>query len=179
MKTRNTVLWASLLTAALALPSCGDDNDWKDVDGAAPDFELTSSHIRTEAGRSIQIQGKIADNDGIATILLRCKALNLNKTINLIDIYGEPKTSYDLNYAFAIQDDETGDNFEVEVTTTDIGGRQTTQTLLVTLDGDFSAPVFTAAPDNEITVLIKENTLFNLKFTATDNRAIDYIEVDV
>jgi hypothetical protein len=179
MKTSNTVLWASLLLTAMTFTSCGDDEDWKDVDGAAPDFELTSDHIRTEAGRSIQIQGTIADNDGIATIQLKCSALNLNKVIDLIEIYGEPKKTYDLNYAFAIQDDETGDNFEVEVTTTDIGGRQKSQTLLVTLDGDFSAPVFTAAPDNEITVLIKENTLFNLKFTATDNRAIDYIEVDV
>jgi hypothetical protein len=121
----------------------------------------------------------MADNDGLATIQLKCAALKLNKVIDLIEIYGEPQKTYELNYAFAIQDDETGDNFEVEVTTTDIGGRQKTQTLLVTLDGDFTAPVFTAAPDNAITVLIKENTLFNLKFTAQDNRAIDRIEVDV
>jgi hypothetical protein len=179
MKTTNTLLWATLLTGALTITSCSDDDDWKDVDGAAPDFELTSSHIRTEAGRSIQIQGTMADNDGLATIQLKCAALKLNKVIDLIEIYGEPQKTYELNYAFAIQDDETGDNFEVEVTTTDIGGRQKTQTLLVTLDGDFTAPVFTAAPDNAITVLIKENTLFNLKFTAQDNRAIDRIEVDV
>jgi hypothetical protein len=179
MKARKTVFWASLFLTALTISSCSDDGNWKDVDGAAPDFELASSHIRTEAGRSIQIKGTVTDNDGIASIQLLCHNLNLNKTINLIEIYGEPQKTYDLDYSFAIQDDETGDNFQVEVTTTDIGGRTKSQTLLVTLDGDFSAPVFTAAPDNEITVLIKEQTLFNLKFTATDNRAIDYIEVDV
>ena len=51
--------------------------------------------------------------------------------------------------------------------------------MLVTLDADFTAPVFTAAPDREVTVLIKANTVFNLKFTVEDNREIDYVTVNV
>lgn len=51
--------------------------------------------------------------------------------------------------------------------------------MLVTLDGDFTAPVFTAAPDREMTVLIKANTVFKLNFTVEDNVALDYVTVNV
>lgn len=167
------------MTVAACMASCSDDDEWKDVDGANPTMDLTSEHIRTEAGRSINVTGKLTDADGIASISLVCHALNLNKTIDLIEIYGEPVKEYDLDYTFKIQENETGDNFNIDVTVTDVGGRKQTKTVNVTLDGDFTAPVFTAAPDKEITVLIKQNTTFNLKFTVEDNRAIDHITVNV
>lgn len=163
----------------LVFQSCGDDHDWKDVDGASPEFALQTDHIMTEAGRQIKIAGKVSDKDGIASISMLCHEINLNKTIDLIEIYGEPLTSYDLDYSFALKSIEDCESYDVDITVTDIGGRLTTKTLLVTLDGDFSAPFFSAAPDKEITVLIKEKTAFNLKFTAEDNKAIDYVLVDV
>ena len=43
------------------------------------------------------------------------------------------------------------------------------------MDGDFAAPVFSAAPDATVTVLMKNETKFNLRFTATDDRALDYV----
>ena len=179
MKATKCFIAGLFTLASIGLPSCSDDDNWNDVDGANPAMNLTSEHLRTEAGRTIKIAGELTDADGIAKIDLVCHELNLNKTIDLIEIYGEPQTTYNLDYAFAIQGDEKGDNFNVEVTVTDIGGRKTQGNVLVTLDGDFAAPVFTAAPDKEITVLIKAQTLFNLKFSVEDNRVIDYVEVNV
>ncbi|MDE6741742.1 MAG: hypothetical protein K2J58_05360 [Muribaculaceae bacterium] len=121
----------------------------------------------------------MTDNDGIATIDLVCHELNLNKRINLIEIYGEPKKEYDLDYAFKIQENQQGDEFNVEITITDVGGRKEKQNLLVTLDADWSAPYFTTSPDAEVIVLIKEKTSFNLKFSVADNRVVDYVDIDV
>lgn len=180
MKLFSTCLATGIcLTAMSGFTSCGSDDDWKDVDGANPQLQLVSTHERTEAGRTIKVKGQVADNDGISTIDLVCRELNLNKRINLIEIYGEPQKTYDLDYAFKIQENEQGDNFVIKVTTTDIGGRQDTQEVKVTLDGDFQPPVFTAAPDKEITVILKPSTAFNLQFTVEDNRVVDYVEIDL
>ena len=47
------------------------------------------------------------------------------------------------------------------------------------MDGDFAAPVFSAAPDATVTVLMKNETKFNLRFTATDDRALDYVTINI
>lgn len=167
------------LPALLAVTACSNDNEWKDVDGGKPALTLVSAHQRTEAGRSISIAGKVADNDGIASIDIVCHEINLNKRINLIDIYGSPLKEYDLDYAFKIQENQPGEQFNVEITITDIGGRKESQTLLVTLDGDWTPPFFTTSPDAEVIVLIKEKTVFNLKFAVSDNRVVDYVDIDV
>ncbi len=167
------------LPALLALTACSNDNEWKDVDGANPALSLTTTHERSEAGRSIKIAGKVTDNDGIASIDLVCHDIKLNKHINIIEIYGEPLKEYDLDYSFKIQEDQMGDDFNVEITITDVGGRKETQNLRVTLDADWSAPYFTTSPDAEVMVLIKEKTSFNLKFSVADNRVVDYVDIDV
>ncbi|MDE6143136.1 MAG: hypothetical protein K2F94_03560, partial [Muribaculaceae bacterium] len=167
------------LSMMAGFTACGSDDGWKDVDGAAPQLQLESMHERTEAGRTIKICGEISDNDGISSIDLVCRELNLNKRINLIEIYGEPQKNYTLDYSFKIQENETGDDFTIDVTVTDIGGRKDTRQMKVTLDGDFRAPVFTAAPDKEITVILKPATFFNLQFSVEDNRVVDYVEIDI
>lgn len=167
------------VSALAAMTACSSDDDWKDVDGGTPQLSLTSVHEMTEAGRTIKIAGTVTDNDGISSIDLVCKALNLNKRINLIEIYGEPLKEYDLDYDFKIQENESGDDFVIDVIITDIGGRQDKQQVKVTLDGDFAAPVFTAAPDKEVTVILKPQTAFNLQFTVQDNRVVDYVTIDI
>lgn len=178
MNAKKHLFLASMLLSASALSftSC-DDDGWKDVDGAAPSLTLTSEHIFTESGRSIKIAGKVADADGIASIGLVCRPLQLNKTIDIIDIYGEPLKEYDLDYDFTVVEEPAGD-VDIEVTITDIGGRKDVQNIRLSL-GDYSAPVFTAAPGKEITVLIKDVTTFKLAFSVQDNRVIDYVEVDL
>lgn len=140
------------LGALVSLPlmgiatGCSDDEKWGVVDGADPSLALHSEHLHTEAGRSIRIKGTLQDADGIKTISLVCPELKLNKTIDLIDIYGEPQNEYELDYKFKIQDGETGDNFKIKVTVTDVAGKVKEGELLVTMDGDFVAPVFEVSP---------------------------------
>ncbi|MDL2208982.1 hypothetical protein LJB97_05110, partial [Parabacteroides sp. OttesenSCG-928-O15] len=50
---------------------------------------------------------------------------------------------------------------------------------LVTMDGDFANPVFVVAPDANITVLLKAETRFNLNFSVSDDRALDYITIEI
>lgn len=178
-------LISKLQLAAISLPTlltigaCSSDQGWKDVDGATPTLKLLSTHERTEAGRSIKITGKITDNDGISYIQLICHELNLNKFINIVEIYGHPLKEYDLDYSFKIQENQEGEEFDIKVVVADVAGRKETQSLYVTLDGDWTPPFFTTSPDSEVIVLIKEKTAFNLKFSVEDNRVIDYVDIDV
>ncbi len=167
----------SLLT--LTLVGCSDDDDYSDVDGANPSLTLTASHIQSAAGRTFTITGTVTDNDGIASIDLVCKDLYLNKTIDIIEIYGKPLTFYDLDYSFSLQADEIGESFTIDVAAVDIGGRTATASVLVTLDGDFAAPVFTSAPSSTVTVLTKEVTTYTLNFTVTDDRSLDYVTINI
>lgn len=171
---------AGLCLSALALlASCGEHDSWPEVDGGAPNLALVSNHERTEAGMEIKIAGKVTDADGISTIDLVCHEIELNKCINIIDIYGEPLKEYDLNYKFKIDEDQKGEDFNIEVTITDVGGRKETQTMRVTLDADWTPPYFTTNPDPEIIVLIKNETVFNLAFGVADNRVVDYVDIDL
>ena len=159
--------------------ACGDDDDWGTVDGQSPTLNLTQAHIKSAAGRTFQLAGSVADNDGISTIKLYCPELYLNKTIDIIDIYGEPLKSYDLNYAFPLSSTETGDNFNVTITVTDVCGNQTEQAVKVTMDGDFENPVFATAPGSEVTLIMKARTVYSLNVTVTDDQALQYLTVQI
>lgn len=178
-KLRHWPLAAAIGLSAAGLYGCSDDSKWDDVDGAAPQIDVTSDHIMTQGGRDIHFAGKVADRDGISAISLRCPELQLDKTISLIEIYGEPLKEYDLDYLFHIDENEIGDDFVVEITVTDIGGRNVVKNVSVTMDGDFTPPVFLISPDKEVMVLIKPITTYNLRFTVQDNRVIDYVEVEM
>lgn len=167
------------LFALAAVTACSSDDGWADVDGKTPSLTLASVHEQTEAGRQIKIMGQVDDADGISTIDLVCHELNLNKRINIIEIYGEPLKTYELDYAFQIQADQQGEEFNIDVVITDVGGRKETQVVKVTLDGDYTFPVFTKSPDKEVTVLIKAVTAFNLQFEVSDNRVVDYVTIDM
>lgn len=173
-----SILWA-FLSLALWATGCSDDDGYPDVDGQNPMLSLTTEHIQTAAGRSITIEGAISDKDGIAAIKLECTDLNLNKTIDLIEIYEKPLETYELSYNFNIQKDEIGEQFTIKVTIIDVGGRSVSQDLLVTLDGDFENPTFTIAPDKNVTVLIKAETKFSLSFSVSDDRFLDYVTIHI
>lgn len=181
MKTHlfNTLLLWAFTSLALWTTGCSDDDGYPDVDGQSPALALTSDHIQTAAGRSFTIKGTVSDKDGIAAIKLECSDLNLEKTIDLIEIYEKPLETYDLSYSFAIRKDEIGEQFTVKVTIIDVGGRSVSQDVLVTMDGDFENPTFTVSPDANVTVLIKAETKFNLRFSVKDDRALDYVTVEI
>lgn len=181
MKTHSfnvLLLWA-FVSLALWTTGCSDDDGYPDVDGQAPTLALTADHIQTAAGRNFTIKGTVSDKDGIAAIKLECSDLNLNKTIDLIEIYEKPLETYELSYSFDIQKDEIGEQFTVKVTITDVGGRTVSQDVLITMDGDFESPTFTVSPDANVTVLIKAETKFNLRFSIADDRALDQVTIEI
>lgn len=180
MKARflhGAALWTFLFAATLTT-SCSDD-DYKDVDGQKPTVELTTDHIRTEVGREFTISGLIKDADGIRSIRLQSEGLRIDKTIDLLEIYQEPIYSYELKYNFTASEDLDGGSFPLLITIIDLGGRSVETTMIVSMDGDFTDPTFTVIPSGTITVLIKEQTKLNLRFTAEDNMALDYVEVNI
>ncbi len=95
----NLALWM-LFSAVLCGTGCSDDVTYPDVDGQEPVATLKTTHIQSGAGHDFTIEGTLTDADGISSIKLECADLNLNKTIDLITIYGEPQKSYELSYKF-------------------------------------------------------------------------------
>ena len=112
MRTRflKVSLLCALFATGVFVTGCSDDNGYADVDGQSPVAELKADHIRSGAGHDFTIEGTLTDADGISAIKLQCADLYLNKTIDLIEIYGEPQTSYDLSYKFSISRDEVGNS---------------------------------------------------------------------
>lgn len=178
-------LFKSLVLSCMlfCVTACSDDEQkWPVADGGTPQVELAMSRIRTDYELSFQIKGKISDADGISKIQLECPGLSLNKTIDIIGLYNEPLKEYDLDYSYTVNPDYLTDfsgDYEIDVTVTDVAGKTETQKVRVTFDADFQAPIFSQAPDKEVTVLIKDQTLFNLKFTVEDNRNLDFVEVNL
>lgn len=163
----------------LGFVACSDDDEtrWNDVDGAVPTMQLEASHLRSEQGRSITVAGTLADKDGISAVHLLCPTLHLDKTIDIIAIYGEPKTTYELNYTHPINENVSSEPHKLTVTVTDVGGRQTSQEVLVTMDADYAAPQFTSRPSEEVTVLIKDITNLKLRFGISDDKGLEQVRV--
>ncbi len=166
-----------LLLSLFLLSSCEKDDDFIDVDGLPPGLITETEKIATEPGREFIIKAKITDNDGLRSVNLKNSDFHLNKTIDLTldGIVHE----YDLNYKFKVPADIKGDQFPLEITVTDLGGRTSTSIVIVSMDGDFDAPVFTVSPDQEITVLLKPSTRLNVKFNVEDNKALDVVKVSI
>lgn len=178
--SKHFMLAGFLLSAcALTLPSCDDDNAWPEVDGLAPSVSLNGVEVHIEAGMNISIKGKLTDADGITTIHLESPGLYLDKTIDLVELYGEPLKEYDLDYNAQSLNHLEGEEFIITITVTDAGGRQTTEKYTVALDGDFTAPWFSIKPDENLTILIKDKTLLKLNFEVEDNAVIDYATIDL
>ena len=181
MRKSNHSLLAALLamTAVTFATSCSDDDNFSDVDGKAPTIALETDHIQTEAGRQFTIAGQVKDADGIRSIRLQNSDMLLDKTINLLELYGDSLIyDYKLAYKYTSKKDWTdSSSFPVNITVEDIGGRTTSATLTVSADGDFTNPEFSVAPSGELTVLV-QNPKLTLGFTITDNKRLDYIQVE-
>lgn len=98
----NALLGAFFLLALNTATGCSDDVGYPDVDGKEPTMTLATDHIESGAGHKFTIEGTLADADGIASVNLQCADLFLNKTIDLIEIYGAPQETYDLSYYLSL-----------------------------------------------------------------------------
>ena len=170
------------LTALMGMTSCNDD-DVKIVDNAVPNMDLGSTQAWIENGKDLVVKGTITDNDGIAYIDIVSHDLLVDKRIDLVDIYGEAPTTYELNYKIgtSYSQIENLDSYPVEITVTDVAGNKTTQNLTARLDGDQTAPVFSAGPSGTMTWLVTygEPAKFDINFTVSDNNSIDYIVIEL
>ncbi|WP_158280836.1 SusF/SusE family outer membrane protein [Pararcticibacter amylolyticus] len=165
-----------LLLAACLLCGCKKD-EFKDVDGLPPSIEAASDRISTEPGREFVIRARIEDKDGIKSVNLKNTEFDLNKTIDLT--LDSTVYAYDLSYRFTTKKDLKGDNFPLEITVLDRGGRSTKSTVMITMDGDFTNPVFAIAPDKAVTVLLKSTTRLNVKFTVNDDKALKQVRIEI
>lgn len=180
MNMRRNLLLAGMLlcSTGVMLTSC-DNDDFKDVDGKSPEINLEADVFHIEPGMNFNIKGTITDADGIKAITLTCPELYLNKTIDILAIYGEPKTSYDLDYTFQSERHGDGENFTVTVAVTDMGDRVTEALVSANIDADYTAPYFSAKPGDEITVLIKKETKIKINLEIGDNRVVDYATINL
>lgn len=170
-------LWRLSLLLFFFWGGCSDDEHYSDVDGLAPTVELATANIKTEPGREFVISATIVDRDGIKSIHLVNQDIYLDKTIDLTK--DSLVTEYDLSYKFTTKSSLEGDSFPITVEVTDLGGRVTTTSVLVTMDGDFVNPTFLVSPDSEMTVLLKTETRLNVKFTVQDDKALDVVSVEI
>ncbi|WDF67331.1 hypothetical protein PQ465_13555 [Sphingobacterium oryzagri] len=178
MKTNHLLLCWLLATLVFLVYSCNkDESSYPVVDGADPVLTLRMERIRTEIGREFRIQGQINDNDGISKIKLSCAEILLNKTI---DVSRDSLVkAFNLDYKFKTLPSQTGDNFTVTVTVEDVLGKTVERSIPLTMDGDFTAPTFTVAPDENVTVLIKSVTRLNLRFSLTDDKGLGSVKIDI
>lgn len=175
------LLSALFACGSLALQSCSNNDDgYPTVDGQNPTITLASDLIHAEPGRSFNIQGTIKDADGLKSIRLKNEGMLLDKTINLLEIYGDSLLhEYKLNYAYTPASDwNDNSNFPLEVTVEDVVGHSTTTTINIKGDGDFTLPKFTNAPDAKLYLPLSEPFLM-VNATASDNKALQSIVVDI
>ena len=172
-------LFCTAFLAGAFLCGCTEESVYTDVDGQNPTFELTTDHIRTLTGYEFTMSGKISDKDGISSIRLYCPELFLDKTIDLVKLYSETQYEYNLNYSFTIPEDNKGESFKVKVTVTDLGGRTTEGEILITMDGDYTVPEINTSIDDVKIIALGEYTTKRIEFTATDDKGLDYLTVNV
>lgn len=174
------LLWTMLTVIGFVFQSCKSDEDYPTVDGQNPTISLTTDHIQTQPGSTFTISGIIKDADGLKSITLQNADMDLDKTIDLLEYHPDSLLHvYNLAYAYKAESTWTDDQkFPVTVTVEDVGGRTTETTVLVTPDGDFTAPVFSVAPSAELTVLV-QNPKLTLNATVTDNKNLKTIAVSI
>lgn len=176
---KKTFLSLIAMGALLVSVTACDSQEWNE--NVVPETTLEAQHIQTEAGYTINIKGKLTDANGIKKVTIWCPDLYMKKTIAVEEIYGEALKEYDLDYNFKIERYKKAEEYVVEVTTESVSGRTATQTLKVTLDGDYTAPQFVVEPSKETTVLMQEGqeTVYELQFTVADNIGIDRVMVSI
>ena len=130
---------AAMLLMMVAFSGCKDDSEeWPVTNGNPPVLTMESKHLVGSPGSSIYLKGHIEDADGIRMIKIECPSLYLDKTIDIIKIYGKALNSYDLDYRIDLSPKETGDLFRINVGVTDVAGKTVTQEVTVDLTGDVS-----------------------------------------
>ena len=114
---------------------CDDDDDFND--STTPGFPEFTSEISTAPGLKFTIEGKVADETGIANVSLYYPEWHLDKVIE----FKEAPKEYFLQYSFLTPEDEEPESIHnIKVSVTDLGGNIATHDVVVTLDYDSTKP---------------------------------------
>lgn len=177
---KNCIYLMLLTILGFTFQSCSSDDDYPTVDGQNPTISLANTQIQTEPGRAFVISGVLKDADGLKSVTLKNAGMNLDKTINLLEIYADTLLhEYNLSYNYTAGSEwKETDSYPVEVTVEDVGGRTSTATVNVTPDGDFTYPSFVSAPSSELTVLV-QNPKLTLNSTVSDNKSLKYLKIEI
>lgn len=146
------------------------------VDGLCPNIQLCSDDVHIEYGMTANIKGKITDADGIRYINIKNSDLNLDETINILEILGDSITEYNLDCKVTPDSNLSNYSFPLKVTVEDLVGNKSTSIFHAVMDGDYSAPKFVYGGNDTINVNLPEMIF---KFVIVDNKDIDYCRVSI
>ena len=175
--SKRLVWLASAAILATAQVGCEKEFSFSAVNNLTPTIDLNESLVHWEFDTVFVIKGTITDADGIKTINLQNKDLYLNKTIDILDIYGSGVTSYDLDYRITPNDslEYRVEEFPIHITVEDLVGNINTTTFTAKMDGDFRNPKFTMEPSDTVNVIMPA---FTFKFGLSDNKVVKKVVVD-
>lgn len=169
------LFFAVLTFWTIVLIGCSVD-EYPIVDGLCPNIELCSDDVHIEYGMTANIKGKITDADGIRYINIKNSDLNLDETINILEIYGDSLTEYNLDCKVTPDSNLSNYSFPLKVTVEDLVGNKSTAIFHAVMDGDYSAPKFVYGGNDTINVILPEMIF---KFVIVDNKDIDYCKVSI
>lgn len=103
-RLREVPIGILLALAGAGFQSCSD-SDFDPVDNQNPTINIAAKTIHVEQGKTFSIKGNVKDADGIKSIRLSNVEMQLVKTIDLLDIYGDSQVhDYNLDYSFKAAD---------------------------------------------------------------------------
>ncbi|MFI3280885.1 MAG: hypothetical protein R3Y44_02815 [Rikenellaceae bacterium] len=172
-----------ILLPVLFIGCAESGDDYPDVDGATPVITFPYVTIQSEAGADFTVEATITDSDGLSTVQVIASTFLIQNTIDIIGIYGEPLTEYELSYKMSIPDVfvDPAQLYEIMIVATDVGGRVTTERTYVSTDGDATKPIITGAPNAVMTIVTDgvNSVDYTLSFTVTDNKGLKDLTVSV
>lgn len=168
-------VWAMLMAVAtVGFTACSDDDDisYPAVDNGVPTLTLSPDHIQIEPGYTFTIKGVASDVDGLKSIKLKNEDMYLDKTIDFYAIYPDSLLhEYNLSYSYDSDNWNSKDSYTVEVEVEDVVGNKTSGTVLVTSDGDNTAPTFDPAPQSSY-ALSAADPVLRVETTVKDNMGL-------
>lgn len=179
---QHVLTWALCLgTVAFGLSACSDDDEvsYPAVDNAAPTLTLASNHIQIEPSYTFTISGVAKDADGLKSIKLKNSDMYLDKTIDFYTIYPDSLIhEYNLSYAYDSDNWDSKDSYTVDIEVEDVVGNKTTAQVLVTPDGDNTAPSFDPAPSSSISLSADDPNL-TISSVVKDNMGLATLQFNV
>lgn len=139
MTTRISKFLMVLAISTLFVVSCDSDDDGIS-DSMVPQTSEFTANISTAPGVEFKFEGKITDDNGIASVNIYYADWFIDKVI----VFNEIPKEYTLNYKFLVPEDAVpGSSHTIKVGITDVGGNTITLDVLVTLDLDVTNPEVT------------------------------------